>query len=64
MAREPHRMLDPELGDRNIFLRIGLTREEWDKLEALGIGQPAEAAEKVLETALEVHYDEMKEFYG
>ena len=38
--------------ERNIYVRIGLTRSEWDKLGALGVGRPHEAAEKVLEFIL------------
>ena len=39
--------------ERNIFIRIGVTQEEWDKLDVMipDVG-PAEAAEQVLEKAL------------
>lgn len=41
--------------ERNIFVRIGLTKSEWDKLGVMGVGKPHEAVEKVLELVLRKH---------
>ncbi len=41
--------------ERNIFIRIGLTKEEWDKLEAMRLGPVHAAAEQVLEKILRDH---------
>ncbi len=44
-----------ERPERNIFIRIGVTKEEWDKLGALDVGRPHKAAEQVLEMVLRDH---------
>lgn len=49
---DPFKPLEFVPEERNIFVRIGLTRGEWDKLGDLGVGRPHEAAEKVLEFIL------------
>ena len=41
--------------ERNIFVRIGLTKSEWYSLGCLGVGEPHVAAEKVLELVLRKH---------
>lgn len=41
--------------ERNIYIRIGLTRSEWYYLGGLGVGEPHVAAEKVLELVLRKH---------
>ena len=41
--------------ERNIYVRIGLTKSEWYYLGGLGVGRPHIAAEKVLELVLRKH---------